>query len=104
MLKTERWYVHDGSFAGASALAASKSRISLTFWYQNKVVDAAAAVYAIVGVVGDCIVWELHVMRTWLLFTAAASGTELLPAPPLAYKKWSLSEQQHVTDHTPCGQ
>jgi len=36
-------------------------------------------------------------------FAAAASGSELLPAPPLAYKKWSLSEQQQVTDHTPCG-
>jgi len=34
---------------------------------------------------------------------AAASGTEFLPPPPLAYKKWSLSEHQQVTDHTPCG-
>jgi len=34
---------------------------------------------------------------------AAASGMELLAAPLLAYKKWSLTEQQQVTDHTPCG-
>jgi len=41
----------------------------------------------------------------WLCcHAAAASGTEFLPPPPLAYKKWSLSEHQQVTDHTPCGE
>ena len=53
-------------------------------------------------VVGDSELCSLYMVNMFVS-AAAASGTELLPAPPLAYKKWSLSEQQQVTDHTPCG-
>ncbi|XP_059162199.1 rab3 GTPase-activating protein non-catalytic subunit-like [Physella acuta] len=35
---------------------------------------------------------------------ATASGTEnLLQPPPLAYKKWSLSEQEKICDYVACG-
>lgn len=35
--------------------------------------------------------------------TAAASGSEWLQPPPLAYKKWALHEQDYITDHVACG-
>lgn len=34
---------------------------------------------------------------------AAASGSEAMLAPPLAYKKWALQDQDVVTDHVACG-
>jgi len=34
---------------------------------------------------------------------AAASGSELLQPPPLAYKKWGLVDQEQIMDYTPCG-
>lgn len=34
---------------------------------------------------------------------AAASGSELMQPPPLAYKKWAFVDQDRVIDHTPCG-
>jgi hypothetical protein len=38
------------------------------------------------------------------VLTATASGSELLPPPPLAYKKWSFGEQEQVVDHASCGE
>ena len=35
---------------------------------------------------------------------AAASGSESVQPPPLAYKKWALQEQDHITDHVSCGE
>ncbi|KAI0237109.1 Rab3 GTPase-activating protein non-catalytic subunit [Lamellibrachia satsuma] len=34
---------------------------------------------------------------------AAASGSELMQPPPLAYKKWAFVDQERVIDHTACG-
>jgi len=34
---------------------------------------------------------------------AAASGSELVQPPPLAYKKWALLDQDSVADHISCG-
>ena len=39
-----------------------------------------------------------------LLFSAAASGSDMMQPPPLTYKKWALHDQAHVQDHMPAGQ
>jgi len=39
----------------------------------------------------------------YFMFTATASGSELLPPPPLAYKKWAFGEQEQVVSHVSCG-
>ena len=37
------------------------------------------------------------------LFIATASGSEHIEAPPLAYKKWNLQDQEAVSNHVSCG-
>nr|XP_006813820.1 PREDICTED: rab3 GTPase-activating protein non-catalytic subunit-like [Saccoglossus kowalevskii] len=34
---------------------------------------------------------------------AAASGSDVIQLPPLAYKKWGLQEQERITDHVSAG-
>ena len=50
---------------------------------------------------------DYSITKLVLLFffhTATASGTEnMLQPPPLAYKKWSLGEQEKVSDYVACG-
>ena len=35
--------------------------------------------------------------------SAAASGSELMQPPPLAYKKWGIHDQDGIVDHVSCG-
>ncbi|XP_012937688.1 rab3 GTPase-activating protein non-catalytic subunit [Aplysia californica] len=58
---------------------------------------------AIVSIDGFSLIQTLRACRNQVA-RATASGTEnLLQPPPLAYKKWSLGDQERVGDYVACG-
>ncbi|CAL1542170.1 unnamed protein product [Lymnaea stagnalis] len=58
---------------------------------------------AIVSIDGFSLIQSLRACQNQVA-RATASGTEnLLQPPPLAYKKWSLGEQEKVCDYVACG-
>ncbi|XP_072040294.1 rab3 GTPase-activating protein non-catalytic subunit-like [Amphiura filiformis] len=57
---------------------------------------------ALVTVDGFSLFQSLRACRHQLA-RAAASGSDVIQPPPLAYKKWGLVRQEAITDHVSCG-